>query len=257
MEADQLPPIFCLSLARAADRRTRMIARLDSLGSPYEIVDAVDGRELDLSQLGGRLRQDKMRRKKSRCLTAAEIGCYLSHCNLLRRIADEKIAVAIVVEDDAGFAPDFAEVAAAAARIPHPWDMILLHTHPKRKTEKTLCRLGVAGRVVCRMAERTAGTAGYLISLSGAKKLLEHCNEISEPVDVRFSAYWESGIRYYAVSPRVVIEDGSETMIPTDKKLLKNPNLPEWLCSKFWRLSQQARCRLYNLRNPLPQREGE
>ena len=257
MEADQLPPIFCLSLARAADRRARMIARLDSLGSPYEIVDAVDGRALDLSQLGDRLRQDKMRRKKSRCLTASEIGCYLSHCNLLRRIADEKIAVAIVVEDDAGFAPDFAEVATAAARIPHPWDMILLHTHPKRKTEKTLCRLGVAGRVVCRMAERTAGTAGYLISLSGAKKLLEHCNEISEPVDVRFSAYWESGIRYYAVSPRVVIEDGSETMIPTDKKLLKNPNLPEWLCSKFWRLSQQARCRLYNLRNPLPQREGE
>ena len=255
MEADQLPPIFCLSLARAADRRTRMIARLDSLGSPYEIVDAVDGRELDLSQLGGRLRQDKMRRKKSRCLTAAEIGCYLSHCNLLRRIADEKIAVAIVVEDDATFLSDFAEVAAAAARISHPWDMILLHTHPKKKVETTLCKIGDS-HAVCRMERRISGTAGYLVSLHGAKKLLRHCEEISEPVDTAFSCYWKSGIKYYAVAPRIVIEDGSPTNILSEKKSLKDPSPLEWITSKIWRLSQSIQCRLYNMQNP-PQRGTE
>ena len=250
-----IPPIFCLSLARAADRRLRMIARLDSLGLPYEIVDAVDGRELDLSQLGGRLRQDKMRRKKSRCLTAAEIGCYLSHCNLLRRIADEKIAAAIVVEDDATFASDFSEVAAAAARIPHPWDMILLHTHPKRKVETVLCKIGDS-HAVCRMERKTAGTAGYLVSLHGAKKLLRHCEEISEPVDAAFSGYWKSGVKYYGVVPRIVIEDGSPTNILSEKKSLKNPSLSEWLHSKMWRLSQGIQSRLYNMRNP-PQRGEE
>ena len=256
MEADQLPPIFCLSLARAADRRTRMIARLDSLGSPYEIVDAVDGRELDLSQLGGRLRQDKMRRKKSRCLTAAEIGAYLSHCNLLRRIVAEKIPAAIVLEDDASFSKDFRPVAAAAARIPYPWDMILMHTHPKKKIEKTLCKLGDA-HSVCRMHRRTSGAAGYLISGGGAKKLLRHCDEISEPVDSAFSAYWQSGVKYYGVVPRIVIEDGSPTTIMTERKSLKDPSPLEWITSKIWRLSQSIQCRLYNLRNPLPQREGE
>ena len=255
MEADQLPPIFCLSLARAADRRTRMIARLDSLGSPYEIVDAVDGRTLEFEQVDGRLRQDKMRRKKSRCLTPAEVGCYLSHCNLLQRIVDEKIATAIVVEDDATFVPDFSAVIAAAVRIPYPWDMILLHTHPKKKVETVLCKIGDS-HAVCRMERRTAGTAGYLVSLHGAKKLLRHCEEISEPVDTAFSGYWKSGIKYYGVVPRIVIEDDSPTNILSEKKSLKDPSPLEWTTSKIWRLSQSIQCRLYNMRNP-PQRVEE
>ena len=48
-----MPPIFVISLARAVERRADMIRRLDALNIRYEIVDAVDGADLDLSQLGG------------------------------------------------------------------------------------------------------------------------------------------------------------------------------------------------------------
>ena len=39
----------------------------------------------------------------------------------------------------------------------------------------------------------------------------------------------------------------------TERKSLKDPSPLEWITSKIWRLSQSIQCRLYNLRNPLPQ----
>ena len=81
------PPIFVISLARAAHRREKMCARLDALGLQYEIVDAVDGKTADPQTYQNRLRQDIARLKVGYELSPGQIGCYLSHCYLWERMA--------------------------------------------------------------------------------------------------------------------------------------------------------------------------
>ena len=245
------PPIFCISLARAAERRVQMTERLNALGVPYEIIDAVDGKELDLSTLDGRLQQNIMRRQKRRNLTLGEIGCYLSHYSLWQRLVADNIASALVVEDDASFLPDFLSIAAAAVSISCEWDMIILHTHPKRKINQTLTKIYGTDFSICRMDRKIAGTTAYLISLHGAQKLLEHGYRINLPVDVMTSGYWESGLRYYAVYPQIVAVDGTPSTIP-NKKLLKGLSLVEFLHAKIWRLRRYINYYRYNLRNRVP-----
>ena len=230
-----------------------MSARLEKLGVRYEMVDAVDGRELDLSALGDRLRQDKMRRKNARILMPAEIGCYLSHYNLWKRIADSNIPAAIVLEDDAVFFDDFLRIAAAAANIPYEWDVIHLRPTPKNKKESTLCKIDDSYSV-CRMKGKVISTIGYLVSLAGAKKLAEELYEMSDAVDWALATYWHTGIKFYSVSPRIMTHEGLSTHIALPhykKESRKGRTFLQLLRSKIWKLSQGVRWRLYVFRNPL------
>ena len=247
----KIPPIFAISLARDAERRSRMIARLEELGAEYEIVDAVDGRKLDLSELGTRLRQDKARKKQGRVLSPAEVGCYLSHYSVWERIAAENIPAAIVAEDDAVFTADFSRVVAAAADIPHEWDVIHLRPNPRKKKETTLFQIDDSYSV-CRMKGRVVLAIGYLVSAAGAKKLLSQLREINDTLDWALSAYWNTGIKFYAVCPHVVNFGGGPSNIAFDKAARrKGRKFGEWVCSKIWRLSQSVKCRIYNFRNPV------
>ena len=236
----QLPPIFCISLARDVGRRSRMISRLDEIGVNYEIINAVDGRELDLSTLGNQLRQDIAYRKYKRHLTAGEIGCYLSHLNLLERIVAENIPAAIVIEDDALLGADFAAVAAAAADIPYEWDMIVLHENNKNRPKEILCKIRPS-HVVARMKKRTWCTTCYLVSRAGAQKLLKNYWEVYAPVDAVFQSYWNSGIKLYSAYPFVVVQDNSPTNI------LDRNHGKEGLYGRI----ESIKRKIYDFRNPL------
>ena len=237
------PPIFVISLARDAGRRARMISRLEELGAEYEIVDAVDGNDLDLSALGERLQLGEMQRVLKRHLTAGEIGCYLSHYGILERVVADKIPAAAVLEDDAVLDSDFAEVVFAAAAIPYEWDMISLHRAENRDIKETLCEIDSA-HAVARLRNRIWCLTGYMVSLSGAEKLSAKYWRISDTVDAAFSEYWESGIKLYSVSPCVVRPEGSPSNIPG--RTARKKKLVRW---RIW--LRGLRRRVYDFRHPL------
>ena len=263
---DFIPKVFCISLKRASERRARMISRLNELNVDYQIVDAVDGRELDMSTLDGRLRQDFWRRQKGKDLAPNEVGCYLSHYNIWRQIVDEKMESAIIVEDDADFSADFLTVASAAARIPYDWDVITLHHIPKRKVGQTLCNLNHGEHRVMRGRQRIVQAIGYMISESGARRLLDYCYEIRAAIDVAYSEYWLSGILYYSVYPGIIHPDGGESTIwghgidtsIVDQELgLNTVPFSERMRGKAWRWRQRLAIDIYNWRTPLPSHPKE
>ena len=221
-----------------------MAKRLNGLGVDYEITDAVDGKTVDLSDLNGRLRQDIARQRHGRDLLPAEIGCYLSHYNLWQRLADEKIESAIIVEDDATFSADFFSIVAASLRMPYDWDVIILHT-AKKKNGAMLYNIDDKYHII-RGNRIIAGTAGYLISASGVARLLKYCHIINSPIDIAYSEYWLNGSKHYAVYPRVVIEDETESTINSQ------PFSRRGFASKVWRRRQKIAIKIYNWRNPLP-----
>ncbi len=251
MQNNQNIPIFCISLARATERRAVMRQRLESLNLPYEIIDAVDGRALDESILRPRLRQDIALRYYGCKLTMGEIGCYLSHYNLWERMIKDNIPHALVLEDDADWNTDFAEVINSLQNIPHKWEVILLSVSRKFKINKILCDVGKYKLV--RYKTRATSTAGYLINLYAAKKLCEYCYEIREPIDRLYASYWRNGVAFYTLHPALV-RQVEESIIGHRAK--NTAPLKYRIMASLWRKWNRQCHRFYRWTHPIT-KEGK
>ena len=205
--------VYLISLARAQERRENMRARLNKLGADYEVVDAVDGATLNPAEYETRLRRDTFRQKFGRDMTAGEIGCYLSHCQLWERLTRAENECALVLEDDAVFADDFADVVTGVVNCKWQWDVINLSHGHAHKHDCVLCELGNGRKLVRHRNYPGMLAAAYLIRPSGARKLLKHCRIMSEPLDVAYVQYWRHGAAFYHVDPSPVSQDETPTQV--------------------------------------------
>ena len=206
------PQVYVISLARAKERRENMRRRLDALGMPYEIVDAVDGATLNLEDYAHRLRQNECRVKHGYELTRGEIGCYLSHHNLWKRIAEGENEHALILEDDAVWDDDFAEVVGELLRCEWHWEAVLLSADKPRPIDAVLCSLP-GGRKLVRYKRRAWTAAAYLLSRSGAAKLRDYGEKINAVVDCVYFEYWKNGVAFYCVHPPAAGQSGEETTL--------------------------------------------
>ncbi len=242
MTARDLPPVFCISLARAKERREAMRARLNNLGTQYEFVDAVDGATMDAALYESRLRQDKFRRKFGRDMLPGEIGCYLSHYNLWRRIVGEKIPCALVLEDDAAWDDDLLSVCAAVEMLEWRWGVVLLSGKKAAFLRRVLATVGDKKRLLVMFGKRMATTAGYMISQRGAAMLLDYCREISAPVDIAYGEWWRNKIPFYCVVPPPVWQTGLESLVVEGRK--KRASFSNRVRASLWRKRDRWHCRL-------------
>lgn len=247
---NKFPPIFCISLTRATARRAAMTKRLDALGFPYQIIDAVDGATLDLSQFGDRLRLDKFRRKFGRDMLPGEIGCFLSHYNLWESLIATGEEYALVLEDDVDLSADFAAVVADVVALELEWDVVLLHTPRKHRVDSIVRKMGGGDYALGRPKRRLAGTAGYLIRLRGARRLHEYCREINSPIDIQYGEWWRSGLVFYCLYPKVVLEMEPESTI--GKTNYRDASLQERLIASCWRKWDRQCRRIYRWTHPIP-----
>lgn len=209
--ADPKPyKVFVISLRRAAQRREHMKALTHRLGLNAEFVDAVDGRNLTDVQ---RARYDASaaRRIYGVDMSDSEIGCYLSHFSIFEKMVAERIAIALVMEDDIDCDPDFKSVIDELVAEPDPeWTVV------RFQTAKTTVRDGVkpaylgrrvarvAGRDLCQLQTNVLGACGYLIRLEAAEAMLDYGRRIFLPIDQAMDRYWENGILPYVVRPMPV-----------------------------------------------------
>ena len=235
-------PIFVISLARAEGRRAAMRARLDKLGADYEIVDAVDGATLTDADYGDNiLRRDKFRRKFGREILDGEIGCYLSHYQLWQRMVTEKIPSALVLEDDADWDEDLLAVADDIDNLDWSWGVVLLSARRGKIPGRVLAPVG-DNRQLLLCDRRVPTAAGYVISQMGAWALLEHCREISAPIDITYGEWWSSEIPFYAVMPPLVRQMESESLIQTSRH--KKAPLSDRIAASLWRKKDRMHCRM-------------
>lgn len=238
-------PVYVISLARAKERRENMRRRLDALGVNYEVVDAVDGKTLDLSQYSHRLRQNEYRIKYGREYTRGEIGCYFSHHNLWERIAEGENEHALVLEDDAVLDGDFAEVADAVAQCEWHWDVVLFAPDKRRKINRELCGLP-GGRKLVRYKWRPWWATAYLITREGAAKLRDYCANMNMTVDIMWTECWKNGAAFYCVDPPPVRQSGEETnigMTPAKR------TIAERALGAVWRQAERLRWQCFLLTN--------
>lgn len=88
--------VFIINLKESSERRLKMQAQLDKTELKYEFINAVNGKDLSNTEL-----KEIVYDYPNCMLSKGEIGCALSHLAIYKKMVNENIEQAFVLEDDA------------------------------------------------------------------------------------------------------------------------------------------------------------
>ena len=88
--------VYVVNLARSPERRAHITAELAKTGLDYEIVTAVDGRDLDLDDVT--LITPALLARNA--FPAGAAGCALSHLRVYEEVLARGLDHALIIEDD-------------------------------------------------------------------------------------------------------------------------------------------------------------
>ncbi|XP_036423358.1 procollagen galactosyltransferase 1 [Colossoma macropomum] len=169
--------VFMINLQRRTDRRERMLRALYEQEIDCKVVAAVDGKAMNVSEihdLGIHMLPGYSDPYHGRPLTKGELGCFLSHYNIWKEIVERGLKASLVIEDDLRFEVFFkrrlknllSEVQSEGL----DWDLIYIGRKRMQVDRPEKAVPNIHNLVE---ADYSYWTLGYMISLQGAKKLME------------------------------------------------------------------------------------
>lgn len=166
-------PTFIISLPKDRHRLDALGAQLRALEMPFTAIEAVHGASLDAAELAAAYDARKALRLFNRELSRGEIGCALSHVKIYRKMVEEDIPCALVLEDDAKILdPDLAAtLAKLKTRYPAQTPTAVLLSHAKRYDGNSGVALDAQRNVYD--AYRGVCAHGYFITRAAAAILLD------------------------------------------------------------------------------------
>jgi glycosyl transferase family 25 len=158
-----------------------------TFGIPFEFFEAYDGNELTDAELA-LTDPDKAVARLGRPMTVGEIGCALSHSALYRKIVEEEVQHAVILEDDAVVGTEFAALLRDKVLVERPESLILLHSR-----WPAVLRWGspVGKHRLHRFLGPASGATAYYLSLPAARRLLR----AAYPID--YVADWPVSIHHW------------------------------------------------------------
>lgn len=191
-------PVLAINLERSKDRWQQLRTRADAAGIQLTRIEAVDGSALD-TDAWENFDANGFRLWHGRRPLAAEYGCYMSHLNALRHVAENRIDFAVILEDDATFEPDFQERLEAIREDSHASGVVKLFNHRlsgfvKKATTSAGDRLGacIHGPLGSAMA--------YTVTLDAARKLHTALLPMFLPYDIALERSWAHGVKVYTTA---------------------------------------------------------
>lgn len=175
---------FCISLLSKPDRWEKMKKRFDVLSMKVTRWAASTSA---IDKFGDRLRP-------------GEIGCAQSHVNIWRYMVQQNLEYALIFEDDACLDKDWVNKL-ALLKLPEEWDLVLLNACDPIEPRDTWV-----------LVTEQYLTAGYILSLKGAQRLLHdfaHCFYSSDWMTTRLQNYGQS----YSYFPWLCIQENAESCI--------------------------------------------
>lgn len=169
--------VYVINLARSPERRAWMERELTKAGVAGTFVRAIDGR-----RFGGRCEPWLRSRNPLRPLTRAEAALTLSHRKAWRKFLASGAEHAVVLEDDVHLGEGFCDALALdwtrwrfdVVKFETMFDRVWLSRRGETAGARRLHRLGAEHH----------GSAAYLISRAGARKLLAATRDFELPVDI-------------------------------------------------------------------------
>lgn len=197
--------VFVINLDSRKDRLARITGNLNRLEVEFERIDAVymkrDGGSPRVLEAPLKFNPAKNRMFDYNPISTGALGCYYSHMLAWKRIADEKLDFAVILEDDAELGADFPEAVNLLKRLKN-WDYIKIPPSGlalKISDSAALCR-APSGAEFRLAAWRKVPflTTAECVSFQGAKKLLS-VGEFYRPIDFDLQFYWRFGITIFGL----------------------------------------------------------
>lgn len=196
--------IFVISLKDAFARRLHIDQQFGEQKIKFHYFNAVEPDQIEtvISNTGFEL--------KGCSLTKGEIGCFLSHISLWKKIVDENLPYMAIFEDDIHLSSSAKIFLSDTNWIPKDIDIVKLEAFSKvvsikLYSKKTL----IAKRYLHLLKGRHLGTAGYIISNQGARDILNYIKNLPEisPIDnILFEKYIDNN-KVYQIFPALCIQD--------------------------------------------------
>uniref|UniRef100_A0A1I7TME6 Glycosyltransferase 25 family member n=1 Tax=Caenorhabditis tropicalis TaxID=1561998 RepID=A0A1I7TME6_9PELO len=167
--------IYLINLKRRKERLEKMMKIFNLLGVEFEVLEATDGQKLeDLPKYlkNYHILDGYMDPITKRPMKNGEIGCFLSHYRIWQDVLKNNYKKVIVFEDDLRFSHDgltrIKEVLQDLEASQKQWDLIYLGRKKQSDTEE----LWIPHHRHLSSVEYSYWTLGYMLSFSGAQKLL-------------------------------------------------------------------------------------
>lgn len=155
--------IFIVNLKKSVERRLKMEAQLNALGLSAEFIDAVDGRLMSEDE------KRSVTADVNYAFLPGEIGCALSHQKIYKKMIDENIDNALILEDDVVLNEEFKNVMEQIT-VPDVRPSVILLSRSNKFFKKPLKKLTRKHSLHKTLHATTAHS--YIINKSAANSLL-------------------------------------------------------------------------------------
>ncbi len=219
---------WVINLDRAPERLARVSAQLETIGMHWTRLAAVDARELRPEQAAA-LDEAAYRRKHGMAPALGELGCYLSHIEVMRALMASSHEFALVLEDDVMLLPSLPAVLEGLVKCRTRWDVAKLSAV---HSGTPVPYLQVApGHSLAVMLSRCTGSSAYVLNRHAARAYLAGLLPMSLPYDHVFDQSWRFGFKFRLVTPTPCAHDeqiASTIATAANRKFPRNQRWPAY-----------------------------
>ena len=205
-------PIYIVNLKRRDDRQIKLTKELAEHNiDNYQFTEAVDGKDLNLPEMA----EKNLISFERTNLKSGEVGCYLSHYNILKSILNSSNELNLILEDDVWFVPNFRNRLNRALRLAKnaEWDMFFIGIHYHDGDFPRGNFIGHKGDGIFYPDNLIYGTHAYLIKKSSVQKIIDLMFPVKYPVDAFYSFANVKKLALANVIVKTVDNSDSDTVI--------------------------------------------
>lgn len=189
--------IWVINLERATERMARMDAGLRAQGLRYERISGIDGRS-EFQRLLPKVDPVAYERNMGQSLLPGKVGCYFSHLLAWQRLIASGAEMALILEDDVVFHPDFREALTLAIAAKAHWDLLRLN---RIRAKLPICQGRIGPYVLNAYIGPCTGNGAYLIHRETARRMLGTMVPQTRAADHEINRFFVHDFRLRGLEP--------------------------------------------------------
>lgn len=212
--------VYVINMEKDVHRMAEISTMLNQEGIHFERFEAINGSKLPKHQ-----KDSSVTPICNVLCTNSIIGCGLSHLTLWRKVAEEDLRNALILEDDMFFVDDYREVLdKAMQQLPEDWDIMYLGCmglcEKSKKYDNPFMSIFHLLKTVNNkyesenifVPEFPVALHAYAISNAGSKKLIDMIDKVNYHIDFEI-AVRQQNLNIYSCHPNIAYQRSEDSNI--------------------------------------------